>query len=243
MTDRFARQTRTHDNFLTGEVLMNTRRLAWSLLIAIPAMGTTVVTSQAAQADTLTVMREGSDMSGEGAGTVRFWTGDDRIARIDENGRMIGDQSAAMFYLIDDQARTCHALSTRDPDGDHDRDREALAAAVKAVEFRKTGKSEQIGDWQAEVHELTAGSGDDAFEMVVWISDEIPVDEGQRAYMESVATPEMAWMLAIYDLGGFPVRQEVRMGSMQMWAELQSIEEKPAPPGTYQIPEGYTGCE
>jgi hypothetical protein len=193
----------------------------------------------AALADTLTVTREGSGMVGESAATVRFWTGDDRIARVDDNGKMIADLSAGVLYLVNDQAQTCYAMSTRDPD----RDPVALKAAVDAVEFSRTGRVERIGDWQAEIYELTAGSGDDAFEMAVWISDEIPVDAGQRAYMETVATPETAWMLAIYDLGGFPVRQEFQMGSMQMWAELQSIEEKPAPAGTYEVPAGYVGCE
>lgn len=211
---------------------MSIRRLACSLLLTISSI-------PAALADTLTVTREGSGMAGESAATVRFWTGDDRIARIDDNGKMIADLSAGVLYLVNDQAETCHAMSTRDPD----RDPAALKAAVEAVKFRKTGKSERIGDWQAEVHELTTGSGDDALEMVVWISDEIPVDTVQRAYMESVATPETAWMLAIYDLGGFPVRQEIQMGPTEMWVELQSIEDKPAPAKTYEIPAEHTACE
>lgn len=211
---------------------MRIRRLTCSLLLTISSIPATL-------ADTLTVTHEGSGMAGESAAIVRFWTSDDRIARIDDNGKMIADLSSGMLYLVNDQAETCHAMSTRD----RDRDPAALKAALEAVEFRKTGKSERIGDWQAEVHELTTGSGDEALKMIVWISAEIPVDTGQRAYMESVATPETAWMLAIYDLGGFPVRQEFQMGSMQMWVELQSIEGKPAPAGTYEVPAGYTGCE
>lgn len=193
---------------------MSIRRFACSLLLTISLI-------PAALADTLTVTREGSGTADESAATLRFWTGDNRIARIDDNGKMIADLSSGVLYLVNDQAETCHAMSTRDPD----RDAAALKAAVEAVEFRRTGASERIGDWQAEVHELTAGSSNDALEMVVRISDEIAVDTGQRAYTESVATPETAWMLAIYDLG-FPVRQEVKMGPVQMWAELQSIERK-----------------
>lgn len=61
--------------------------------------------------------------------------------------------------------------------------------------------------------------------------------------MESVATPETAMMLAVYELGGFPVRSEIQMGPVQMWTELESIEQKPAPAGTYDVPRGYTGCD
>lgn len=192
-----------------------------------------ILSIPATQADTLTVIREGSGMGGQSATTVRFWSGEDRLARIDDTGRMIVDLSAEKLYLINDQAGTCHAMSTRDSD----RDPEALNAAVAAVEFRKTSKSQRIGKWQAEIHKLTTGSGDDAIDLVVWISDDIAVDTGQRAYVESVATPETAWMVAIYDLG-FPVRQEVKIGLVQMWAELESMEEKPAPAGIYEIPDG-----
>jgi hypothetical protein len=79
--------------------------------------------------------------------------------------------------------------------------------------------------------------------MVVWITDEFGVDPVQRAYMESVATPETAMMLAVYDLGGFPVRSEVQMGPIQMWSQLASIEHRPAPAGTYAVPPGYSGCQ
>jgi hypothetical protein len=208
------------------------RRLAWALLL-------TTLAAPTALADTLMVIREGSGTAGGDATTVQFWSGSDRIARIDANGRMIGDLAAGMLYIVNDQARTCHAMPTRDPD----RDPAALQAAVEAVKFRNTGKSEQIGQWQAEIHELVAGEGNDGYQMVVWIASELAVDPVQRAYMESVATPESAAMLAIYDLGGFPVRSEVQMGPIQTWTELESIEQKPAPAGTYEVPSGYSGCE
>ena len=187
--------------------------------------------------DTLMVIREGSGASADSTSTVRFWSGENRIARIDDNSRMIGDLAAGMLYIVDDQARTCHGVSTRDVD----RDLPALQKAVEAVRFRKTGKSEAIGPWQAEVHELAGGN--DGIEMVVWITGEFDVDPIQRAYMESVATPESAAMLAVYDLGGFPVRSEIQMGPIQMWTELESIEQKAAPAGTYEVPAGYSGCE
>lgn len=208
---------------------MNPGRLTCLLITTISS----VVTIRVAIADTLTVTREGSGMGGESVATVEFWSGDDRIARIDGTNRMIVDLSAEMLYMVNDEAKTCHAIPTRDPD----RDPAALQAAVDAVEFRNTGRSEQIGDWQASLHELNAGGGDDALDIEVWISEEIEVDSGQRAYAESVATPDTAWMLAMYDLG-FPVRAEIQMGPVKMWSELESVEEKPAPTGTYAIPEG-----
>ncbi len=221
--------------FQFGNVLMNIRRLTCLLVMIFPGM----VTIPATLADTVTISREGSGMDGESVATVELWTGDDQIARIDGNSRMIVDLGPEMLYMVNDEARTCHAMPTRDPD----QDPAALQAAVEAVEIRKTGESERIGPWQAEVYEIISGVGGGEFEMVFWITDELQVDPVQRAYMESVATPETAAMLAIFNLGGFPVRSEIQMGPVQMWTELQSIEEKPAPAGTYEIPKGYSGCE
>ena len=86
-------------------------------------------------------------------------------------------------------------------------------------------------------------SGNDGIQMVVWITGEFNVDPVQRACMESVVTPETAAMLAVYNPGGFPVRAEVQMGPIQMWSELESIVQKSAPAGTYEVPPGYDGCE
>lgn len=208
------------------------RRLAWSCFL-------TTLAVPMALADTLMVMREGAGMSEDAAGKVYLWSGKNQIASISGSTRMIGDLTAGMLYIANDEDRTCSAMPLRDTD----HDRAALKAAVEAVDVRKTGKSERIGPWQAEVHELIAGVDEDLLEMVVWVTDEFDVDPVQRAYMESVATPETAAMLAIYELGGFPVRSEARMGPIQTWTELESIEEKPAPAGTYEIPKGYSGCE
>jgi hypothetical protein len=205
-------------------------------------VGSLLLTTLAAapvQADTLMVFREGSSTTDDSGARVQSWSGNDRTARIDDNGRMIADLAAGLLYIVNDQARTCHTMSTRDPD----RDAAALQAAVEAVKFRKTGKSDRIGSWEAEVYELVADNGNDGYQMVLWVTDEIPVDPIHRAYMESVATKETAAMLAIYNLGGFPVRSEVQMGPIQMWSELESIEQKPAPAGTYEVPQGYSGCE
>lgn len=204
---------------------MNSRLLTLALLTASAVPH--------AQADTLIVTRDGTLGSEANATTTRFWSGDDRMARIDANGRMVVDLADQMLYIVNDQAGTCYAMST----STSDRDPEALKAAAEAVTFRRTGRTEQIGEWQTEVLELTTGSGDEAMELVVWVSDEIEIDAGQRAYTESVATPETAWMLALYDQG-FPVRQEVKMGPVAMWSELESIEEKNAPAGTYAVPDG-----
>lgn len=204
--------------------------------------------ASAAGADTLLIIKEGTRIGHDGsatasgkqnvaeadAQTVHFWSRSDRIARVDDAGKMIGDLNTGMLYLVNDEAKTCDSISTRETSADP----EVLRKAAAAVNVRKTGASRQIGSWHADAYELDTGEGDDRIEVKVWVSEDVSVPPAQRAYMERVATPETAWMLTLFDLGGFPVRQEARIGPMNTWAELVSVEEKAAPAGTFEIPGG-----
>jgi len=218
------------------------RELTGALLL----IGATI---PAAQADTLIITREGSRMTGDDgdvpealrsgadgeAKTITFWSRADRTARMDDNGKMIGDLESGVTYLVNDRNRTCYALPTRQKaPGD---------APAAQVEVRETGESRQIGSWQAKGYELKVAA-DDPIEIAVWVSDDVAVDmSAQRAYTETVVTPDTAWLLTLFDLGGYPVRQEFSMGPMRMWSELVSVDEKAAPAGTYEIPPGYSGCD
>ena len=221
---------------------MTVRELTGALLL----IGATI---PAAQADTLIITREGSRMTGDDgdvpealrsgadgeAKTITFWSRADRTARMDDNGKMIGDLESGVTYLVNDRNRTCYALPTRQKaPGD---------APAAQVEVRETGESRQIGSWQAKGYELKVAA-DDPIEIAVWVSDDVAVDmSAQRAHTETVVTPDTAWLLTLFDLGGYPVRQEFSMGPMRMWSELVSVDEKAAPAGTYEIPPGYSGCD
>lgn len=221
---------------------MTLRELTGALLL----VGATI---PAAQADTLIITREGSRMTGDDgdvpgalrgaadgeARTITLWSRTDRTARMDDNGKMIGDLESGVMYLVNDRNRTCYAIPRQENDSGH--------APAAQVEVRETGESRQIGSWQAKGYELKVAA-DDPIEVAVWVSDDVAVDmSAQRAYTERVVTPDTAWLLTLFDLGGYPVRQEFSMGSMRMWSELVSVEEKAAPAGTYEIPAGYTGCD
>ena len=193
------------------------------------------------QADTLMTTREGTlspgaDAAHDQGSTVRFWSRSDRLARIDDRGKMISDLESGVTYLINDQGKSCFAITRQEVD-----DEDGTAGNV---EVRETNETRQIGSWQAKGYELTVSTDGEPIEISVWVSDDVPVDVGgQRAYTESIVSAETAWLLELFDLGGYPVRQEVSMGPVRMWAELVSVEEKSAPSGTYDIPAGYSGCD
>jgi hypothetical protein len=194
-----------------------------------------------AQADTLMTTREGTlrpgaDAAQDKGSTVRFWSGSDRMARIDDRGKMISDLESGVTYLLNDQAKSCFAIPRQQID--------AEGGTAGQVEVRETNETRQIGPWQAKVYELTAIMDGEPIEISVWVSEDVSVDVGGlRAYTASRLTPEMTWMLKMFDLGGYPVRQEVRMGPIRSWGELVAVEEKSAPAGTYDIPAGYSGCD
>ncbi len=193
------------------------------------------------QADTLMTTREGTlrpgaDAAQDEGSTVRFWSGSDRMARIDDRGKMISDLESGVTYLLNDQAKSCFAIPRQQVDSG--------GGTAGQVEVRGTNDTRQIGSWQADGYELTVRTDGEPIEISVWVSDDVPVDVGgQRAYTENIVTPDTAWLLKLFDLGGYPVRQEVSMGPVRMWAELVSVEEKSAPSGTYDIPAGYSGCD
>lgn len=192
----------------------------------------------AAQADTLLVMNENWSMAGEDGATtiVTFWSRADRMARVDDSGRIVSDLERGVTYFLDDEDETCQAFAGQDAGG--------AGAAAAELGIRETGETRRIGAWQAKGYALNVAMGDEEAAIAVWVSDEVDVNTGgQRAYIESVATADTAWMLALFDLGGYPVRHEIDMGPIRSWSELVSVEEKAAPAGIYDIPSGYSGCE
>ena len=194
-----------------------------------------------AQADTLMTTREGTlglgaDATHDEGRTVRFWSGSDRMARIDDRGKIISDLESGVTYLINDQGKSCYAIPKQQVD--------AEGGTAGQVEVRETNETRQVGPWQAKGYELSVTMDGEPIEIAVWVSEDVPADVGGlRAYTASKLAPEMAWMLTMFDLGGYPVRQEVSMGPIKSWGELVSVEEKSAPPGTYDIPAGYGGCD
>ena len=149
---------------------------------------------------------------------------------------MIYDIESGVSYVFNDQNKSCYALTKQEI--------ATGAGFAGEVEVRETKESRQIGPWQAKGYDLTVTTESGPMEISVWVSEDVPADVGgQRAYTESIVTPDSAWLLKLFDLGGYPVRQEVSVGVAKSWTELVSVEEKSAPSGTYDIPAGYSGCD
>jgi len=82
--------------------------------------------------------------------------------------------------------------------------------------------------------------------MKVCMADDLPVDYSKFKELmtaQSEMAPNQDWMKELTKLKGFPVHSETQMTMMgqtiKSWQELQGIEQKEAPAGTYGPPAGY----
>lgn len=202
-----------------------------------------------AQADTLITMKEGSGSPGadgqlsaeakEAGRVVKIWSRPDNMARVDDSGKMIFSIDRGVTYMISDSNRTCRAFN-------HPKDTEAKPVADDAIEVRQLGETRKIGPWQAEGYDMkvTVEGMSDPLQVAFWVTDDVTMGlETYRANFSAMATPQTAWMSKTLELGGYPVYQESRIGQMMMWSEVLSVSDEDAPAGTYEVPEGYTGCD
>lgn len=226
-----------------------TRRAARSLTILI-ALSAGLASGVAA--DTRMVMREGTTMTGDASEmpealrkayaeaepkTVTYWLASDRTARLAEDGKIIGrlDRGESYFVSTADRSYRVIEIGGDPPSG---------ANGGSSFDVTKTGETRQIGPWQAVRHTMKVEMGGEPTEIELWVGDVGVATEEFRAFIAAFAQAQGAeWMRGYLELGGFPVRQEIRMGPMLVWQEVISMEEEPAPPGTYEVPAGYTKRE
>lgn len=219
--------------------------------IIVVALAVLLGMSAAALADTRVVVREGTSLGrggedlpeglrqsleGQEPTTVTYWIGNDRAARVDESGSMIARLDRGESYFVDRRAESYTVIEISDRES-----REGLGGSWKTVE---TGETRSIGTWTAKRHEMTIEVGGEPIEVTLWVAD-IGVDlDAYHAFIESVAQAQGAdWMRAYLELDGYPVRQEVRVGGILSWQEVESVSEESPPSGTYEVPEGYSQKE
>lgn len=207
----------------------------------------------AAQADTLITMKEGKERLPDGeefaereptgaeaeGPVLQVWSRPGSMARVKEGGRIIFSLDRGVTYLLNSEAKTCKAFP-------HPEAVNADESASAKMEFKKIGRTRQIGPWQAEGYELSVliNGRDDPLQVVIWVSSEVTT--GLDVYRENFAammTKNTAWLAKTMDLGGYPVYQETRLGQLFNWSEILSVSDEPAPEGIYDVPADYTGCE
>ena len=204
-----------------------------------------------AAADTRMVMREGTTITGDASGlpeglrkafaetepkTVTYWLATDRTARLSDDGQIIGRLDRGESYFVSTADRSYRVIGIG---GDA-----TSEANGSSFEIEKTAETRQIGPWKAVRHTMTVELGGEPTAIDLWVSDVGIGTDAFRAFVSAFAQAQGAdWMRGYLELGGFPVRQELRMGEMLVWQEVVSIDEERPPAGTYEVPAGYTRRE
>lgn len=203
-----------------------------------PGAVAAVLAATAAIADTRLTIEEsmvvalpGSDAAPQETRTeYTLWMREDRAARVAGGGRMVVRMDRSESYIIDDAARTAVVMALDGPP-------EGFAAPPR---IERTGEIRMIGTWNAERYDLTfelvpgeTGS------MVLWISGDIGIELEAYRVLSSSLDGGQGFLTAIASLPGYPVLQEVTVGSARGTTRLLAVSEAPAPPGTYDVPADY----
>ena len=169
--------------------------------------------------------------------TVTYWLASDRTARLAEDGRIIGRLDRGESYFVSTADRSYRVIEIG---GEASSDENARSS----FDVTNTGETRQIGPWKAVRHTMRVEMGGEPTEIELWVGDVGVGMEEFRAFIAAFAQAQgTEWMRGYLELGGFPLRQEMRMGPMLVWQEVISIEEATAPAGTYDVPAGYAKRE
>jgi len=128
---------------------------------------------------------------------------------------------------------------------------EQMRQMMKNVKVSVTPSDEKktIGEWECGSYDMTLSFMGMDMKQKMWTSTQVPFD--WKDYAERLMPKMYEAMFQLGDeslqelmtIEGFLIRQETTMAMMgneiKSWQEVVEIEKKPAPAGTYGVPDGY----
>lgn len=211
-----------------------------------------------ALADTLLTMKSHSDpMMGQPAKdeTTTTWVGKDRLARVGGDPSFIIRADQKKIYIVDNGDKTYSELDLPiDLAKYFPPEMQAQIGAMMqqmkyTVKVTPTAETKKIGAWNTKLYKAEiANAMGMKMDIDMWVTKDIALDfdaykglanslQGLQLGFEDVAR-EMA------KIDGFSVLTENTMSIMgnivKTREELVSVETKPAPAGTYDVPAGLT---
>ncbi len=182
------------------------------------------------------------------------WLGDNKFAQIAENQTMVMDLKQNVIYVIYHgsksyvEAKLPLDISKLVP--------EQMAAMMDmmkmAVTVNPTDESKKIGDWNCKGYDITMSMQMMTMKMKYWVTKDVPFD--WKAFSEKMLPHVMklsggmgldeSALNEFKKLEGFQVAMEMTMSLMgqeiKSTSQVLEISKKPAPDGTYSVPQGYT---
>lgn len=219
-----------------------------ALILAPRAVADKVLTLETVQ--NITVQGEERP---EQRSTAELWIGADAVARDDGETRVVLQKDRLL--LVSHRAKTYSAVDlpvdvlALVPEERHDEVAQQMEEARLDGSLTPSEETQELGGWTAKRYDmsLTSKAGMQV-EIELWASEEVEVDpEPYLSLTRALATLQPGgdeWVQKLSAVKGFPVERDTTMSAeallMQSKERLISVQEKDAPAGIYDAPEGYT---
>jgi hypothetical protein len=222
------------------------RHCLLAALVAVPALASAQDIYVEAKTHTDAVKMMGQSVPAQD-GVSRTWIGEDKIAVQDEAGGHVvifrGD--LGKMYVLFPRSKTFYEspIPFRYPP----EMAQVLAAMKPEVTVTPTTQSKVVNGFKATLTKVNIKMMGQDISMDYWLSTEVGVPREQiRRITDAMAAgnPMLTELgKKMGEIEGYPVRIETRISAMGSsfgsWQEVQKVDKKPAPGGTYDVPSGY----
>lgn len=180
-------------------------------------------------------------------GTTRTWIGEDRIAVQDEaaGNTVIFRADLGRMYVIFPEERSYYESTI--PFQFPPEMQQMMQVLNPQVTVTPTADTRVVNGWSATLTKVGIKMMGQDVAMDMWMSPEVDVSADQvrkltqAMFSANPAFAELGSKMAA--LEGYPVRVESRVSvmgsSFGSWQEVQKVERRAAPEGTFEVPAGY----
>jgi len=222
------------------------RALVAAALLALPSLAAAQDVYIESTTHTDAVKMMGREVPAQD-GINRTWIGDDRLAVEDAaaGSLIIFRADRGRIYLVNTHDRTYYESPVPfqfPPDV-----AQTMASMKPEVTVTPTTESRVVNGFKATLTRVTIKVMGQDIQMAYWISKDVPVPQDevrkltQAMFAGNPMLGEVAEKMAALD--GYPVRVETTVTAMGStfgsWQEVQKVERKAAPSGTYEVPADF----
>ena len=180
---------------------------------------------------------------------VHMWMGKDKMSVEMPQQKIIIDLEKNMMIWINHQSKSYVEMALPlDVEKYFPSQMMQMMNNIK-VAVSPTGEKQRIGDWECEGYEMSMTVMMMDMKQMIWASTDVPFDWKDYTQKMLPKLSQATMFLGeesiaeLLKIQGFQIKTETSMdamgSTMKSFQEVQEIEKKDAPAGTYSAPEGY----
>ncbi|RPI22242.1 MAG: DUF4412 domain-containing protein [Acidobacteria bacterium] len=182
-----------------------------------------------------------------------IWIGQDQMATVAKEMTVVVDATRNVVDMINHTRKTYLEMALPLDMSKYLPPQFAQMMGATKVTVTPTGTTQQVGQWKCDGYDILIDMGMMKMKMAVWATTDVPFDWAQ--VHEKLSSQAMKASMRLNDVAvaefkkikGFQVKADVSMdimgSEMKASSTVTEITTKPAPPGTYAVPAGYTKQE